>query len=157
MSEFPDQFKIHETEADRERQHAVLKEFTERFNLEFVETAEEERAPIDARLFRNGAYYAVSDAKYRNTSYDFYPTYTVDVEKVDTLIQQAEQDAVKAFLLVSWKGDTRYLNLSKITENWDSDDCLFPISAQKRTDRDELPDRVYHIPLDLFRKVDRVS
>jgi hypothetical protein len=157
MSEYSDQYKIHETEADRARQHGVLQQFAERFGLEFTETTEKERSPFDARIFKDGAYFAVTDAKCRKSPYGQYPTFTVDVDKVDTLIKQAVLDEVRAFLLVSFNGDVRYLNLSKIAASWDSDDFLFPIAVQKRNDRDELPDRVYHIPLNLFKKVEKAN
>lgn len=147
----PDQFKIHETVEDRQRQREILRAFAHRYNLTGKLTNTLSR--LDARLFKNGVYFAVAEAKYRNNAYDKYPNYTIDVEKIESLLQRAKEDGVVAILVVSWEGDVRYINLTKVVENWDGEDLLFPISVQQRHDRQELADRVYHIPLNLFKKV----
>ena len=74
---------------------------------------------------------------------------------MDELIGRAATEGVRAFLVVSWEGDVRYINLSKLaaSQNTDDGECLFPISVQQRRDRKELADKVYHIPTDLFKKV----
>lgn len=153
MSEFPDQNKIHESDEDRERQRTILKMFAIHFNLTGKLTKALDRQ--DARLFRDDKYIALAEAKYRNVGVDEYPDYTVDVEKVDSLVQRAKADGVRGVLIVSWQGDVRYLNVTKAFSGWEPNDHehVFSVGTQLRRDRLELPDHVYHIPYDRFTRL----
>ena len=145
----PDQFKIHETIEDRKRQRAILKEFAQRFNLTGKLTNTLSR--LDATLYRDGEYFAIAEAKYRNNPIGKYSDYTIDVAKVDALIERARVEGVHAILVVSWEGDTRYLSLSKVAREWDGEDTLFTMKRQLRRDRSELADWVYCIPTSMFK------
>lgn len=150
-TELPDQYTIHETEEDRERQKQTLRMFARRFNLKGKLTSTLDK--VDAQLFKEGQFFAVAEAKFRNTSIDKYPDYTVDVDKVENLVVRASTENIDAYLVVSWNGDVRYLNLSHMKTLTPEDDCRWPVTMQKRRDRKEKADPVYHIPIELFEKV----
>jgi hypothetical protein len=150
--QFPDQSKIHETSEDRQRQREILRTFAHRFNLTGEVTQSLERQ--DARLFRNAKYIAVAEAKFRNNTVDAYADYTIDQEKVDSLRDRSRADGVRGVLVVSWMGDIRYLDITKAFEGWTpEDDLRWHVSKQKRRDRKELADPVYHIPVSEFTKL----
>jgi glutamate/tyrosine decarboxylase-like PLP-dependent enzyme len=158
--EYPDQYTIHETEEHRKRQKETLVAVIASFNKKVK--SEEDRikgkltrhlSEQDAQFFKGGKYVALVEAKYRENPIDKYSDYTIDVDKIDSLIKRATEDGVQGLLVVSWLGDIRYANLTKVAKAWDREDDLFSISRQKRKDRQELADKVYHIPHSLFKKL----
>jgi hypothetical protein len=144
--EFPDQFRIHETEADRDRELVAIEAFASRYGLAFEKT--EFKGYQDAKLFYKGRYYALAETKWRNNPASKYPTYTIDKKKIDNLLDQALRDRVRPVLIVSWDGDVRWWDFDPIKEYWN-----FKIRLQQRADRRERPDLVYEIPVRFFRSL----
>ena len=145
--ELPDQHTIHETEGDRERQQIIIKAFAKRFGytVEFTPQLHEQ----DAKLYKNGALAALAEAKYRNNSIGLYANYKVDCQKVDSLKERAKAAGVPGYLIVSWEGDIRWVDVTEAWRNWSSaDDLVWDIGSIKRRNRAEEADPAYCIPTD---------
>ena len=145
--DLPDQHRIHETEEDRERQRVILRAFAKRFNyvVEFTPQLDEQ----DAKFYQNGMLVAYAEAKYRNNAIDLYADYKVDRAKVDSLRARAEAAGVPGFLVVSWEGDIRWVDVTAAWRGWkESDDLIWEISSIKRRNRAEEADPAYCIPTD---------
>jgi hypothetical protein len=132
-----------ESELDRQHQKEILDAVCSAKHLSY------EITPTfhfyDARLFRKGRLHAVAEVKWRNHIFGTYHDYTIDVEKIRRIIEEAIVSRVHAVLIVSWRGDIRYVLLRKMPN--------LNTSFQQRKDRYELEDEVAHIPLDQFVKL----
>jgi hypothetical protein len=129
---------IYETQKDRDRQSICA------WILEFV-GFEVEETPTECRhdflLSRNGKIHAVAEYKHRKKK---YPTLNIDVEKIDCLIDAAAAINVKPILIVQWHTGPLYF--------WECDRSCWIGEMQRGRDGD-LPDRVYKIPVELFRPI----
>jgi hypothetical protein len=63
------------------------------------------------------------------------------VHKLEKIWDRAQPKGLTTLLIVSWSGEIRYAIVPR---------GEYPVTEQKRRDRDELADRVFHIPLNLF-------
>lgn len=146
MSERPDQKKIHETAEDRERERLMVKTFADFFHYKTWRNTE--LSSHDA-VFYDGETRlkaAAAEFKYRNNRRDAYPTYTIDSKKIDQLWKQCEKANIKAFLVVQWLDEIWYCQIKERPQ--------FKLELQKRGDRDENADEVYHIPIENFIQVE---
>lgn len=137
-----DQYKIHETPEDRARQEEIIKTVCDAKEMQYE--MEPKLTAFDAKLWQADELIALAEVKYRNNPFDQYPDYTIDSAKINALIEDAWMWGTTPVLIVSWQGDIRYVFPKNKT---------YRQSVQKRKDRDELPDPVYHIPLDDFRSL----
>lgn len=148
---YPDQNKIHQTRQNIEQQQSVLDLYAKTFGLTVA--PESELARQDAKLYnKNWEYVELVEVKCRNNSATLYPTYTVDVDKLDSLNARSILNGVNARLIVSWSNnDIRWLdvrNAYSLTNR-----CVFPTRYQKRRGRQERADLVYEIPVSAFQKL----
>lgn len=134
-----DQDRWHETSDDRRRQSDILRAFTSAKRLSAIITVEGE--PCDAVIFRRCNPVALAEIKYRKHCFGYYPDYSIDVHKLEAIWARAEAKGLTTLLIVSWSGEIRYAIVPRFA---------YPVTEQKRRDRDELADRVFHIPLTLF-------
>lgn len=139
-----DQYRSHETFADKEKEKAVLDKYTKAFGFSYA--LADPHASFDALIINDFGPFQMVEVKNRNNVADLYPTLQIDVAKIDGLIASAEHKGVAPVLIVSWLGDVRYIILSRRVAN-------FAITTTKRRDRDEFPDRQYHIPISMFSKI----
>lgn len=149
--QYQDQHKIHETSVDRERQRKTLRSFCTALDLYFQMTAA--LSEFDAKLYTSTQYVGIAEVKFRNNPIDRYPDYQIDASKIDSLINTARREGVRAVLIVSWQHDIRYLPLSKIAEGWEGQCDIFSTTKTKRKDRREYADNQYHIPYELFKRI----
>ena len=103
----------------------------------------------DAKFFYNNIYAGIIEVKFRNTPASLYSTYTIDANKIDDLSSIANREHVYAYLLVSWLGDVRCLDIPEPVKRG----TMYPSKLQKRRDRQELADLVYEIPMTDFKKL----
>ena len=141
--EYCDQFRHHETAADRERQRVQFEHAAAFFGMTY-EIFQYAYSRQDAAFFLNDKYVARVEAKYRFHYKGFHPTYTIDVDKLEALVTRARRDGVHELLLVSWNGDEYYLSrFAGEYKDW-------PITIQKHSTRKEYPDPVRNVPLHRF-------
>ena len=131
-----DQYKIHETEVDRQRELTVINSFCSKRNMTFV------RQPVlggfDVMLYIRGTLRAIAEVKCRSVTYGLYKDFTIDASKMDHLREVADGWGVTPLLIVSFGGTIYYRRCN----GWE----FFETTYQKRRDRDERADPVYHIP-----------
>ena len=146
---YADQYVTHEKEIDRARQQQVLDAMSaalgEGITFEMTTTG----ATYDAKMFYNNHPAGIIEIKFRNTPASMYPTYTIDAKKIDELSAIAKRDNVYAYLIVSWLGDIRGLDIPESVKRG----TMYPTKTQKRRDRDEFADLVYEIPMEDFKKI----
>lgn len=146
---YPDQHKTHETSLDRTRQQEVLDTMSaalgEGITFEMTSTG----STYDAMMFYNGHPAGIIEIKFRNIPATIHPTYTIDAKKIDDLAAIAKRDSLYAYLIVSWQGDIRGLDIPESVERG----TMYPTKMQQRRDRDELADLVYEIPMGDFKKI----
>jgi len=139
MGKLVDQYKLNETDADRARQTEIFLAFCKALKVSGIQSPDQ--APQDAVIIAPDlSWRKNAEIKFRNHAFGTFQTYTIDRTKLDEITA-----GETSFLIVSWCGDIRYAEI----ENPER----FKVTRQKRRDRDELPDEVYHVPLDLFKKV----
>lgn len=146
-----DQYRIHETAKDRTKERSTLQRFVDSL------CRAEQTDPLsgqDAKLFLFGRYAGIIEIKHRNNPIDKYPTYAIDKSKIHALLQRAKDEGVHAYLLISWQGDVRYVNLTKHLDGTSPDAAFISFNGQQRHDRDEFADDVYNIPTSIFKSVD---
>jgi hypothetical protein len=142
MSDRPDQTKIHETAEDRAREKAIVDAFAKKFNYKvWRNTALSSHDAVfydgETRL-KAGA----GEIKQRNNSRETYPTFTIDVKKIDALWKQTQKANIKAFLIVRWLDEIWYCEFKEPPN--------FPALQQENRQRSEDADLVYHIPIENF-------
>lgn len=135
-----DQYKIHVTAKDRQRERDMLSRFATTQNVIAIQT-------IGKTTLCDGFIYTAEreplgliEIKYRNNPQHQYPTYSIDKAKIDKLVACARNSRLKAFLLVSWQGDERFIDLTTY------DLAKLKTTVRKRRDRDELADEMYDFP-----------
>lgn len=144
--DYADQDVIHETEDDVRRERAALELVCFlKNNLTFVPASS--LAPYDAIFVRNGKMVAIGEVKCRDHAFGFYPDYTVDAAKVERIREAARKMKLQAVLIVQWTDRLKYVVLHPGNAEW------WGVTGQKRRDRDEFTDAVYHIPLSSFKEL----
>jgi hypothetical protein len=146
---YPDQHKTHETELDRTRQQQVLDAMAAALGEGITFKMTTTGTTYDAMMYYNDHPAGIIEIKFRNTPASMYPTYTIDAKKIDELAAIAKRDNVYAYLIVSWQGDIRGLDIPESVKRG----TMYPSKLQKRRDRQELADLVYEIPMEDFKKI----
>ncbi len=139
-----DQYKTHETPDDRVRQEEIIVRLCGAKGLTYKLRPRMDVA--DADLYLNNELLCVAEVKHRNNVFRKYSDYTIDQAKIDALLNEAWNWGAQPILIVQWTDGIRYC--------WPKKGILnYAKGIQKRKDRDESPDPVYHIPLDDFRAI----
>jgi hypothetical protein len=128
---------LYETPEDRRAQEAVLKVY-----CGLARTYEQmpETCVYDGKIFDATVLVELAEVKCRKNPVGQYPTLTIDVAKVDVIVDLAQRLRVVPVLLVSWTDALRRIVLRA---GWDTDN-------QTRQREGEQPDLVYHIPVGEF-------
>jgi hypothetical protein len=135
---FEDQTKLHESALDRARQTEIMLRFCRTWGFSALQSSGQCR--WDLLLIEDTTPIALADIKWRDHPWGTYRTYTIDADKVDLIVAEARRRKLSPLLIVSWQGEIRFTHLKP----------PYLVGNQKRADRDELSDRVYHIPIGDF-------
>jgi len=143
---FEDEYRIHETDEQRERERQILLAFTRAFGLTFRRTPR--LSCYDADIIGSRVI-ALAEAKWRANVYGTYPsnrTYIIDVKKLEKIWALAESRGLDTLVIVEWVDDIRWALVTR--------EANYRVTMKaSRKDRNELPDRVYHIPIADFYKL----
>lgn len=103
----------------------------------------------DAEIMK-GRVIGIGEVKWRGNGFGkIYPDYTIDVWKLEGMWAEIERRAkrgreLKAVLIISFLGDIRSAVVGR---------GYYSVSEQRRKDRIEKADKVYHVPWGMFRGV----
>jgi hypothetical protein len=150
-----DQLKLHETPSDKLREKSAIETFIAFKGPEysFEQTAAGSCSRHDAVLYKNGVPVGLAEVRTRNNSRTTYSTLTIDRSKIVSLLGAADDQNLQAVLIVAWltpdkaRRDYHYVNLTFERSRGQ----VYEVTSQQRGDRDELPDEVFHIPVECFK------
>ena len=141
---------LYQTSKDRGNETSALDKLIANMGIGSYEQVEDITAPVDAYLISEpGDRVALVEIKTRTNHMRDYGTLIIDKSKVDSLIAEAQSQAMVPVLLVQWADKTAMLDVAAYAPEAE----VAKGGRYDRNDPNDIDD-VYHFDIDLFEVID---